>query len=140
MCPGHGEHLHERWPSGFAHAGMTILESALIDKRLEDAVRTLGGGTKDGKLNVEYINLVTNKRPLCYFVDREVIRDALAGSGIGTIAICHVCGRSGMGGPYRVAAAMGSGQAKLPHVCFECALDTGERMHRAYPNGGVWYD
>lgn len=140
MCPGHGEHLAENWPTGFAMASMTILRAVLDDERLHAAIRTIGGKNKDGKLNINYINLITEKRPFCYFVDRDVIRQALTSSGIGTIAICHICGRSGMGGPYRVAAAMGKGSAKLPHVCFECALDTGERMHRAHPNGGVWHD
>lgn len=140
MCPGHGEHLAENWPSGFAHAGMTIVQAALEDKRLHDAIRIMGGRNKEDKLDVKYINLITEKRPFCYFVDREVIREALAGSGIGKISICHICGQSGMGGPYRITAAMGSGQAKLPHVCFECALNTGENMHRAHPNGGVWHD
>lgn len=138
MCPGHGEHLAEHWPRGFAMAGMTILQAVLDDERLHEAIRTMGGKNKDGKLDVNYINLITEKRPFCYFVDREVIRQALAGSGIGTIAICYICGRSGMGGPYRVAAGMGSGWQKLPHACFECALDAGERMHRAHPSGGVW--
>lgn len=140
MCPGHGEHFAENWPAGFIPAGLTVVRAALGDKRLEDAIRTMGGArTSDGKLSVEYINLITERRPLCYFVDREILRDALAGSGIGVIGLCRICGRSGMGGPYRVAAAMGSGQQKLQHVCFECALDTGERMHRAHPTGGVWH-
>lgn len=143
MCPGHGEHFSENWPKGFLHAGMTILQAALVDERLENAVRTMGGVSKsDGKLNVDYINLVTEKRPFCYFVDREIIREALMGSGIGTIGICRICGLSGMGGPYRVADLMGGGFQKMPHFCFECALNTGERMHQSYPMGGgaAWYD
>lgn len=141
MCPAHGEHFAENWPKGFLHTGITLLQAAVADKRLEDAIRAMGGAREiDDKLNVEYINLITDRRPFCYFVDREVIREALAGSGIGTIGLCRICGMSGMGGPYRIADVMGGGFQKIPHFCFECALNTGENMHRAYPTGGAWHD
>lgn len=138
MCPGHGEHLAEQWPKGFAFVSMTILEAALSSDDLHEVIRRMGGVNDKGLANPEYINLITQRRPFCYFVTRDVIRNALGGADIGRIGLCQICGRSGIGGPYRVADLVGNGFQKLPHVCFECALDTGERMHTAYPTGHDW--
>ena len=133
MCPGHGEHLAEQWPKGFAYAALTIVEAALESLELHAAIEQMGGRSPDG-LNPEYINLITNKQPFCYFVSRDVIRNALAGADIGTIGRCQVCDQSGIGGPYRLADMRGNVH-KLAHVCIECALATGENMHKAYPKG-----
>lgn len=133
-CPGHGEHLRASWPNGFAAFMMTIVEAMFAS---EEFMRECGWGP--GKTaDVGRINEILAQRPACYFVGRDILRKALMESGIGTIGLCLLCGLSGVGGPYSVDQV---GQTvELNHVCFECALNAGERIHRAHPNGGVWHE
>lgn len=131
-CPGHGEHLRAQWPSGFLMYSMTIINQMFKN---EELIRECGGNA-DNKADVNKINEVLAVRPACYFVDRDTIRQALMESAIGAIGICQICSRSSIGGPYTLND-MGI-HKELPHVCFECALDTGERIHQAHPKGGVW--
>lgn len=132
-CPGHGEHLRANWPSGFAVFSLTILHALLAN---EDFMRECGW--REGRsADVAKINGVLAKRPACYFVGRAEIRKALMECGIGRIGLCLVCGRSGLGGRYSVLEL--GAKVEREHVCFECALDTGERIHAAHPAGGVWH-
>lgn len=135
-CPAHGEHLRAQWPSGFLIVSVTLAKAALVSEPLAEAVGALPGGCVDGKPHVERINEVLARRPLCYFVTRDVIRGAFMEAGIMRVGLCLLCGRSGLGGPYSVNSI--AGVQDIKHACLECALDTGERMHRAKPNGGVW--
>lgn len=132
-CPAHGEHLRANWPSGFAVFSMTIVQA--LFETSDAFLRELGW--RPGHLgDLGKVNTVLARRPACYFVGRELLRQALMDSGIGRLGLCLLCGRSGMGGPYTVNN-MGHHQ-ELDHVCFECALDAGDRLHAAHPNGGVW--
>lgn len=134
-CPAHGEHFRARWPKGWTVFALMVFEAAVQSDALADAVREVDGLAADADVPPEGINRVTVKRPLCYFASREQIRDAMMECGIASIAQCRMCKLVGPGGPYSVAMPR---HLTLPHVCFECALTGGEKVHARHPEGGVW--
>ena len=136
-CPGHGEHLRAEWPKGFAKFAMTLVQAALGSDAFIRAVDPGWTGERGtANFDAAKANAVLARRPCCYFVDRATVRRALHESGLGRIGLCRVCGRTGLGGPYSVDVI--GRRVEHPHVCFECALDTGERIHLAHPDGGAW--
>lgn len=137
-CPAHGEHLRANWPSGFAAFSMTIIHAALAEGANDFALVRAAGWEREGDPfpPTEAINAVLAKRPLCYFVPREVIQTALLEMGTLRIGLCHGCGQSNIGGIYTINV-MGR-TTEMPHYCVTCALNAGEALHRARPNGGVW--
>lgn len=136
-CPGHGEHLRAQWPKGFVIVAMKLFEATLASEDFMRAVDPGWDGSRPADFQVEAANMVLSRWPFCYWVDRPTIRGALMESGIGTIGVCVLCGRKGIGGPYSMHHAGRVQEA--PHVCFECGLDIGERIHREKPDGGVWW-
>jgi hypothetical protein len=134
-CPAHGEHLRAAWPAGFATVSMTLFQAALEADELKRLIDP--GWDGEGKVNMDEarLNAVLAERPLCYFVGRETILKALRASGIGKYGRCDVCGVPRLGGPYSVTQPTGREEWTL---CFECALDGGERLHAEHPDGGVW--
>lgn len=135
-CPAHGEHLRANWPSGFAAFSMTIVSAALTDGANDHALLKACGWKEGQSADVGAINRILAKRPLCYFVPRAVIQKALLEMGTLLIGLCRLCGKSNIGGPYMVDQI--GRHVELEHVCVTCALDAGDRLHRAHPNGGVW--
>lgn len=137
-CPGHGEHLREQWPRGFAVFAITMFQVATESPRLWAACREAAGLPRDANdLGPQLINLVTEKRPLCYFVPRAKIASILRDTELFAIGVCQVCERSGFVAPYSMR--MPRGVERLERLCVECACNTGERIHRAHPKGGVWH-
>lgn len=132
-CPAHGEHLRANWPRGFAAFSMTIVQAAMEGRALHAAA-----GAVSGSASVDEMNRVLSRRPLCYFVDRQTIQTALLAMGTLGGGLCQLCGRSNIGGAYTVD--MVGSITELPHVCVNCALDLGDKMHRTHPRGGVWHD
>lgn len=135
-CPGHGEHLRAQWPAGFAVFSLTIFKAAVEGEALQRAGREVAFLPAGASIPPPTINLVTERRPLCYFVERAVIADALREMGTLSIGLCDVCGRSGFSGPYSIDMM---GRVVDSRVCVDCACDAGERIHRAHPTGGVWH-
>lgn len=136
-CPAHGEHLRANWPSGFAMFSMTILKAAFTDGANDFAFLRAAGWRDDGPTpSVDAMNAVLARRPLCYFVPREIVQKALLEMGTLSIGLCQNCGRSNIGGPYTIDN-MGR-EHVFEHFCVNCALDAGDRLHRAHPKGGVW--
>lgn len=133
-CPAHGEHLRAQWPKGAAIVMVMLARAALGSDELADACRR-PGDEADAKMPVERINEVLETRPLCYFVDRATIRQALLDAEILRIIRCQSCGRTGMGGPYTISLPTGSREVA---ICVECALSNGEQTHRLHPDGNVW--
>lgn len=134
-CPAHGEHLRAKFPTGFAGLVMTLLPAALASDELVRAIDPEGVEGERAKMDEAKLNEVLAKRPLCYFVDRETLYKALVASGVGEHVRCDVCGIPRLGGPYSVTQPTGREEWTL---CFECALDGGERLHAEHPDGGVW--
>lgn len=138
-CPAHGEHLRENWPSGFAAFSITIVQGVLETPNTNGLFRELGvEGQTQPKLDTRKLNEITERKPFCYFAGRELIQKALLEMGTLKIGFCENCGRSNIGGPYTVNI-MGR-DSRYEHFCVTCALDAGENLHRAHPNGGVWRD
>jgi hypothetical protein len=136
FCPGHGELLRKHWPSGFLRVAMYILQSENGIFVSDDFVKACGGDT-DFTADVSKINAVLAVRPMCYFLSRDTIRQAyMESADIFTVGVCVICKRSGIGGPYQITQP--TGIEELDHVCLECALDVGERIHRAKPKGNPW--
>lgn len=135
-CPGHGEHFRASWPTGFLIFGVKMFQAATESPKLWDACRAAAHLSAVESIPPETINLVTERLPLCYFVPRETIISLLRDAGILRIARCDVCGRSDFAGPYSVSYA---GRVAERVLCIGCACDTGERIHRAHPEGGVWH-
>jgi hypothetical protein len=134
-CPGHGEHLRASWPSGFAVFSMLLFKAAVESPKLQEACRIEANLKADEPLPPPVINLVTEHRPLCYFVERTVIANALREMGTLRIARCDLCGVPGFAGPYSVNMM---GRIDTVTACVDCACNAGERLHAAHPNGGVW--
>lgn len=141
-CPGHGEHFRANWPNGFLLFGVKAFQKATENPKLWDACREVAHLSFIEQIPPAVINLVTERRPLCYFLERADIIALLREAGTlesGTwlrIARCDLCGIPRFAGPYSMNNV---GRIETAMVCLECACDTGERMHRAYPNGGVWH-
>jgi hypothetical protein len=131
-CPAHGEHLRAPWPAGFAVFSMLLFRAAVESSKLQDACRALGHG---GSPDVADINFITARRPLCYFVEREVIANALREMGTLRIERCDLCGTPSFAGPYTID---NMGRFETVTACVDCACNAGERLHQAHPNGGVW--
>jgi len=132
-CPAHGEHLRANFPAGFAVFAMTLFQAAVESTELQEACRVIAG--RGGSPDPADINLVTARRPLCYFVSREVIANALRSMGTLRIERCDLCGVPSFAGPYSVNNI---GKIETVTACVDCACNAGERLHRAHPNGGVW--
>jgi hypothetical protein len=136
FCPAHGEHFRPHWPKGIAVATMVMFQAALVNDDLIRAVDpSWDGSDKSAHLDEDRLNEITARRPFCYWVSREKIREVYMESEIGQLGRCTQCGRSGMGGPYMVSLPVGTQEWWL---CFECALDAGERLHTSHPDGNVW--
>lgn len=135
FCPGHGEHFRAEFPKGFPITAIKMFQAATAGEGPSSLWAIVKQVTGEEKPGVDGINVVTETRPLCYFVDRDTLGRLLRDSEIGRLGRCAVCSRSGLGGPYQVSVPQGIQQTWL---CFECALDSGERIHRAHPDGHVW--
>lgn len=142
-CPCHGEHLRADWPRGFMVFSVTIIKAALESEALHEAASAIDQ-RNTGEPRILAINSVLAKRPACYFVERAVVQDALMECGILRIGLCETCGQSNLSGPYNVIgpASPGNiltlGKQITVNLCLTCALNAGDRMHAAFPNGGVW--
>lgn len=135
VCAAHGEHLRERWPKGWAPFFLTLCRSVLMDQAFGDAWgELLPVDIKEATQAQHYeaMNQLIATKPMCYWASRELIRKAYYEARIGRLIKCGVCRKSGLGGPYLVTTPRGVQKIKL---CFECALDAGERMHQQYPDG-----
>lgn len=132
VCASHGEHLRAQWPKGAAIMFTVIPKAALEGEALAKAVRGRGPRRRRGELDVARVNKVTEKMPFCYFVDRSTLRNAFLDANILSEVTCALCGHTREGGPYTIAYP-GGPQTKM--VCLECALDSGEREHKARPHG-----
>lgn len=140
-CPGHGEHFRANWPVGFLVFGVHAFQKATENPKLWEACRKAAKLSAVEQIPPVTINLVTERKPLCYFLKRIDIIELLREAGTledGTwlsIARCDLCGVSRFAGPYTINNA---GRIQTVTACLECACDAGERIHRAYPNGSVW--
>lgn len=141
-CPGHGEHLRAGWPTGFVPFSLAIVKATLAAPAFLEAYRESGpwfgsppAAGEPMDFDVTVANAILATRPCCYFLTREDLRAAYDAAGIAKIGTCCGCGRSGLGAPY--TARHGHRSVAHPHVCFECALDVGEELHRRYPAGGL---
>jgi hypothetical protein len=134
VCASHGEHFRARWPTGWAVFALSMLQAALDSPELQKATRL--AGHRIGKPRAEDINKVLAKRPTCYFVDRDTIRDALIAAGLLAKQRCDMCGVVRLAGNYDIGGLpiVGDGRRTMT-VCVECCLDGGEREHAAYPKG-----
>lgn len=133
-CACHGEHLRAQWPKGFAAVGLSLTQAALESESLHKTVRGLmSRRERKGKLDVRLINKVTATRPLCYFVDRDVIRQAFIDADILVKQRCDICGVVRLAGPYDMTHPIRGRVTDI--VCIECALDAGEREHKFFPKG-----
>lgn len=137
MCPAHGEHLRANWPKGYAMVGLELSKAALASP---DLIRELDPSWdgQDGPANfdVEKLNAITERRPLCYFVDDDTIRRVLRAGEILKVERCDLCGIPGDAGAYSVLMPEGKVETRI--VCLECAIKAGHRLHAAHPDGGVW--
>lgn len=129
-CPAHGEHLRAKWPRGFAAYSMTIVRAFLESPQLQAKL--------NGQWDPQVVNTLLTRKPMCYWVERDVIRRALMETGLGKFRRCELCRQVSIGGPY--TAVIGARTTELKHVCFECALRNGDRLHAEHPEGGVWHD
>lgn len=140
-CPGHGEHFRANWPTGFLTFGVRAFQKATENPKLWEACRKAAHLSAIEQIPPTTINLVTERKPLCYFLEREdivsLLRDAgtLEGAAWLRIARCDLCGVSRFAGPYSINNV---GHIETLTACLECACDAGERIHRAHPTGGVW--
>jgi hypothetical protein len=137
-CNAHGEHFRDKFPKGWPIFMLYIARPVLNNQRFTDEwTKLLPVPFEQATQEMHYdaINELLDIKPLCYWVTREQIRKAYYESRIGRIIKCVVCKRSGLGGPYSITTPEGVKKAKL---CFECALDTGERLHKAYPERPPW--
>lgn len=140
-CPGHGEHFRANWPVGFATFSVHAFQKATENPKLWDACRKAANLSPDEQIPPTAINLVTEKQPLCYFLERSDILEMLQEAGTLPDAAwlkidrCDICGIPRLAGSYDVKD---SDQVNTLTVCLECACDAGERYHQAYPDGGVW--
>jgi hypothetical protein len=137
LCPAHGEHLREQWPKGIAVLGMQLVQAALAGDPLVRAIDPSWDGTGHAKFDTAAMNAITARRPLCYFVDRETLRAALLATGVLTYGRCDICGVPRESGPYQMRMPPDD-HVVTRTVCVECALNGGERLHAAHPDGGVW--
>lgn len=136
FCPAHGEHFRPHWPKGIAVATMVLFTAALENEALiREVDPSWDGEDQHAHLDENRLNEITIKRPFCYWVSREKLRETYMEAEIGELGRCRRCGRSGMGGPYQVSLPLGVQEWWL---CFECALDAGEQSHQAHPRGRVW--
>lgn len=141
-CPGHGEHFRANWPTGFLMFGVKAFQKATENPKLWEACRELAHLSAIEQIPPTTINLVTERRPLCYFLSRADIiaflREAgtLEGATWLRIARCDLCGIPRFAGSYSVSYV---GRIETKMVCLECACDAGERIHRAHPTGNVWH-
>lgn len=140
-CPAHGEHFRANWPSGFLVFGLRAFQKATENPKLWEACRKAAHLNAVEEIPPATINLVTERQPLCYFLERNTIIGLLREAGTleeGTwlsIARCDLCGLSRFAGPYSINNA---GRRQTITACLECACDAGERIHQAHPNGKVW--
>lgn len=140
-CPGHGEHFRANWPNGFLLFGVHAFQKATENPKLWDACREEAHLSILEQIPPTTVNLVTERRPLCYFLERAdiiaMLREAgtLEGGAWLRIARCDLCGVPRFAGPYSIDNV---GRIETLTVCLECACDAGERIHRAHPKGGVW--
>lgn len=135
-CPAHGEHLRAHFPAGFVIVAMTLIQDTLTSDDFIRAVDpTWDGQDGTAQMDIGRVNEILATKPMCYWVPRDAIRKALMDSEIGQIGRCDTCHRSGLGGPYDVSLPVGT---QTLWLCFECALDAGEKLHRAHPDGQVW--
>lgn len=138
VCSGHGEHFRANWPIGFMVFSVKAFQKATENPKLWDACRAAAHLSAIETINPTVINLVTEHKPLCYFLERAdliaLLREAgtLEGGTWLRIARCDVCGVPRFAGDYTVSYPDGN---RVETVCLECACDAGERIHRAYPNG-----
>jgi hypothetical protein len=133
FCASHGEHLRAQWPKGAAIVMPRLVRAVLESDALIRAVDPAWNGT-DGtaEFSPEKVNEITSRRPFCYFVDRNTIRQVLIAAGVLKKVRCEVCKKRRLGGPYQITYLSGY---KTHTVCLECALDAGEREHEARPDG-----
>ena len=136
LCPGHGEHLRAEWPKGYAIVGMGLFQAAVANPTL---IRELDpewdGEDGHAQFDPEQLNALTERKPLCYFVDDDTLRRLFREAGIFETRRCDLCGVPGDAGPYSMRLHGDRVETKI--VCLECALKTGARMHAAFPEG-VW--
>jgi hypothetical protein len=135
-CAAHLEPLRWKWPDGFATFSLAMLQPALASDGLQRAVRALVR-RPGGKLPVEMVNQVFEKRPMCFYLTRDELRDALVESGVTRKQRCDVCGHIERGAPCRVKMAPGSAAEFAEQtLCVNCWLDAGELAHREWDARG----
>lgn len=129
LCVVHGEHLREHWPKGFLMIGIEMVAAALSSEKLLAETSWSEG---DEPPLVE-LNALLAQRPMCYWVEADVIRKALCEHVLERTARCDACGRIGKLGPYTTTEPDGSSNKR--DVCVECVISGGERFHATYPDG-----
>lgn len=140
-CPGHGEHFRANWPTGFLVFSVKAFQKATENPKLWEACRAAAHLSAIDQIPPTTINLVTERKPLCYFLERgdilALLREAgtLDGGAWLRIARCDLCGIPRFAGPYSIDNV---GKFETLMVCLECACDAGERIHQAHPEGTVW--
>lgn len=141
-CPGHGEHFRANGPTGFLTFGVRAFQKATENPKLWEACRKAAHLSAIELIPPTTINLVTERQPLCYFLERSDIiaflREAgtLKGDTWLRIARCDLCGIPRFSAPYSINNV---GEIQTLMVCLECACNIGENIHREHPKGHIWH-
>jgi hypothetical protein len=134
LCKVHGEHLRAHWPNGFGMVGIECVRAALANPVLLRAVGLDPDSSEhDGELPIAAVNEVFAQRPMCYWIEADVIRKALVAHVLDKHQRCEICGHIGHVGAYATLDPLGVPVVK--DTCVECAIAGGERFHRLFPGG-----
>jgi hypothetical protein len=137
LCPCHGEHLRAQWPSGFAIVAMGVVQAALANGALVRAIDlTWDGQDGTAAFSPQKLNALSERKPLCYFVDDDTLRRVFREAGILKVLRCDHCGVPRDAGPYTMLYPDGSVREVV--LCLECMLHAGRRLHEELPDGVVW--
>lgn len=130
ICARHGEPFRDTWPTGYPTYATIIFDAinhlpefAAVVGQCVTAGHAVGIPQAVGKL--------LDEAPACCRLPRETLLEVYEqvqkNAGPWWVAACSLCGRRGLGGPYRRVCphpAAAGGQAprtgSWPHVCLRC--------------------
>ena len=112
-CQLHGEPFRATWPNGWPVFAVFLLKHLV--------------NTGFAHAPVPDVEAKLDELPACCRVPDDVLLEAYAHSGIGSLLCCTNCETIALGAPF--SFAKGGREVTLDHLCFDCVVHAVMRLN-----------